>query len=84
MAGKKLRWGLMSTARINERLIVPIGNSERSELVAVASRSRETVDRYADEWKIPRAHVGYDGLLRSAMPSIRDAMFGVSPNASCS
>ena len=78
MAGKKLRWGLMSTARINERLILPIGNSERSELVAVASRSKETVDRYAAEWKIPRAHVGYDGLL--ADPEV-DAVYISLPNS---
>ena len=78
MAGKKLRWGLMSTARINERLIVPIGNSGRSELVAVASRSKETVDRYADEWKIPRAHQGYDGLL--ADPEV-DAVYISLPNS---
>ena len=78
MAGKKLRWGLMSTARINERLILPIGNSERSELVAVASRSKETVDRYAAEWKIPRAHVGYDGLLAD---SEVDAVYISLPNS---
>ncbi len=78
MAGKKLRWGLMSTARINERLIVPIGTSERSELVAVASRSKETGDRYAAEWKIPRVHVGYDSLL--ADPEV-DAVYISLPNS---
>ena len=78
MAGKRLRWGLMSTARINERLIEPIGNSERSELVAVASRSKETVDRYAAEWKIPRAHVGYEQLL--ADPEV-DAVYISLPNS---
>ena len=78
MAGKKLRWGLMSTARINERLIVPIGNSGRSELVAVASRGKETGDRYATEWKIPRAHVGYDDLL--ADPEV-DAVYISLPNS---
>ncbi len=78
MAGKKLRWGLMSTARINERLIVPMGASERSELVAVASRSKQTGDRYAEEWKIPRAHVGYDSLL--ADPEV-DAVYISLPNS---
>ena len=78
MAGKKLRWGLMSTARINDRLIVPIGTSERSELVAVASRSKETGDRYAAEWKIPRVHVGYDSLL--ADPEV-DAVYISLPNS---
>ena len=78
MAGKKLRWGLMSTARINERLIVPMGTSERSELVAVASRSKDTGDRYAAEWKIPRAHVGYDSLL--ADPEV-DAVYISLPNS---
>ena len=38
MSKGQVRWGLLSTARINERLIPPLRRAERSKLLAVASR----------------------------------------------
>lgn len=61
----KVRWGLLSTASINRRLIPAIRASERGELVAVASRSRAAADAYAAEWRIPQAFGTYDALLSS-------------------
>jgi predicted dehydrogenase len=58
-----LRWGILSTARINRALIEPIRISPRNELLAVASRSRAKVEDYAEEWDIPRAYGSYDSLL---------------------
>jgi predicted dehydrogenase len=58
-----LNWGLLSTARINDRLIPAIRAAERAELVAVASRSRTRAADYAAEWDIPRAHGSYQTLL---------------------
>jgi predicted dehydrogenase len=58
-----MRWGLVSTARINERLIPCIRNSKRSELAAVASRSEERARQYAQEWGIPKAYGSYEALL---------------------
>jgi predicted dehydrogenase len=54
-----LRWGLLSTARINRRLIPAICAAERAELVAVASRRQERAEAYAAEWDIPRVHGSY-------------------------
>ena len=48
-----VRWGLLSTANINRRLIPAIRASKRGELVAVASRSKSQADSYAKEWEIP-------------------------------
>ena len=59
----KLRWGLLSTARINRAVIPPIRSSKRSDLVAVASRSQASADAYAKEWDIPRAFGSYEALL---------------------
>ncbi|MBI3361564.1 MAG: Gfo/Idh/MocA family oxidoreductase [Chloroflexi bacterium] len=78
MADKKLRWGLLSTARINRAVIPPIRASARNELLAVASRTRETGKAYAREWGIPRLHVGYEALL--ADPEI-DAIYISLPNS---
>lgn len=77
MHTRRVRWGLLSTARINERLIPVLRASERSEVLAVASRSQETARRYADQWDIPRAHGTYEDLL--ADPDL-DAVYIPLPN----
>src|SRR5512139_4025371 len=60
---KKLRWGLLSTARINRAVIPPIRSSLRSELKAVASRDVVKAKEYAREWHIPHAYGSYEELL---------------------
>ena len=74
---KKLRWGLLSTARINRAVIPPIRGSVRSELHAVASRDRVKAQEYAAEWHIPHAYGTYEELL--ADESI-DAIYNPLPN----
>ena len=63
MNSKSLNWGLLSTARINSELIPPLRTSKRNQLLAVASRSQESANNYASEWKIPRAYSSYEDLL---------------------
>ena len=77
MGTKILNWGLLSTARINRALITPLQASRRNRLLAVASRTQESADRYAREWKIPRAHGSYEALL--ADPEI-DVIYISLPN----
>jgi predicted dehydrogenase len=60
---QKLRWGLLSTARINRAVIPPIRGSVRSELKAVASRDIVKAKEYAKEWHIPHAVGTYEELL---------------------
>ncbi|HEY2073520.1 MAG TPA: Gfo/Idh/MocA family oxidoreductase [Gaiellaceae bacterium] len=61
--GDPVRWGLLSTARINAAVIPGIVESPESELVAVASRTEERAAEYAREWEIPHAHGSYEALL---------------------
>ena len=77
MANKVLHWGLLSTARINRALITPLRASKRNQLLAVASRTQESADSYAREWKISRAHGSYEALL--ADPEI-DVIYISLPN----
>ena len=63
MPAKKLRWGLLSTARINRAVIPPIRASARGELAAVASRDPAKADDYANEWNIPQTYGSYEALL---------------------
>ncbi len=75
---KKLRWGLLSTARITKAVIPPIKALERHELSAVASRSKESAEAFAAKWDIPRTFDSYDALL--ADPDI-DVVYIPLPNA---
>jgi predicted dehydrogenase len=49
----KIRWGILSTARITDALISPIKQAKRSELAAVASRNLEKASAFAQENGIP-------------------------------
>lgn len=73
-----LKWGLLSTANINRRLIPAIRAARRAELVAVASRDLARAEAYAARWEIPRAHGSYEALL--ADPEI-DAVYISLPNS---
>jgi xylose dehydrogenase (NAD/NADP) len=66
----KVRWGLLSTAHINRRLIPAIRASKRGELVAVASRSLSKAEKYAANWNIPVAFGSYQDMLDSGQIDI--------------
>jgi predicted dehydrogenase len=77
MTERVLRWGLLSTARINHALMAPLRSSTRNRLVAVASRTPERAEAYARKWNIPRAFGSYEAML--ADPDI-DVIFNPLPN----
>lgn len=62
---KTIRWGLLSTANINRRLIPAIRASKRGQLVAVASRDMQKSQAYAAQWEIPTAFGSYEAMLAS-------------------
>lgn len=77
MAKRILNWGLLSTANINSAVMPAIQVSKRNHLLAVGSRTQESADHYASQWKIPRAHGSYEALL--ADPEI-DVIYNSLPN----
>jgi len=58
-----VKWGIVSTADINRKVIPGAHASEKVDLVAVASRDQARADAYAREWEIPRAYGSYEALL---------------------
>jgi predicted dehydrogenase len=72
-----LRWGLLSTARINNALIPAIRLSQRSTLAAVASRSIDKARQYAAEHSISHAFGSYEEMLAS---DAVDAVYISLPN----
>jgi xylose dehydrogenase (NAD/NADP) len=72
-----VRWGIISTADINRRLIPGAHASPKVDLMAVASRDKSRAEDYAREWQIERAYGSYDELL--ADPDI-EAVYVSLPN----
>ncbi|MEA2220805.1 MAG: D-xylose 1-dehydrogenase D-xylono,5-lactone-forming [Solirubrobacteraceae bacterium] len=73
-----MRWGLLSTARIDSQLIAGARQTAAAEVVAVASRSMEAAQAFARLHGIPRAHGSYEALL--ADPAV-EAVYVPLPNA---
>src|SRR4051812_47074871 len=72
-----VRWGILSTARINSRLVPALHASSLTQLCAVASRDEARAKAYAEEHGIPRAHGSYEALI--ADPDV-DAIYISTPN----
>jgi xylose dehydrogenase (NAD/NADP) len=72
-----VRWGILSTADINRKVIPGLRRSEKAELIAVASRDPAPAEAYAREWEIDRAYGSYDELL--ADPDV-EAIYNPLPN----
>jgi D-xylose 1-dehydrogenase (NADP+, D-xylono-1,5-lactone-forming) len=58
-----VRWGLLSTARINEAILDGARQSERTNVVAIASRDQSRAEQYAQEHGLERAYGSYEALL---------------------
>jgi predicted dehydrogenase len=58
-----VKWGIVSTADINRKVIPGAHASPKVDLVGVASRDRARAEAYAREWEIPRAYGSYEEML---------------------
>lgn len=75
---KKIRWGILSTAKIGRTHVIPaLQTSAINEVVAIASRDYAHASITANRLNIPRAYGTYDALL--ADPNI-DAIYNPLPN----
>src|SRR5262245_6575136 len=74
---KKIRWGILGVAKINDRLLPAFAKAANAELVGIASRSLERAEDAAKAAGIPRAFGSYEALL--ADPEI-DAIYNPLPN----
>lgn len=74
----KIRWGVISTARIGEGQVIPaIQQSRNSVVLAVGSRDLEKGKAFAERCGIPKVHGSYEDLI--ADPEI-DAIYNPLPN----
>jgi D-xylose 1-dehydrogenase (NADP+, D-xylono-1,5-lactone-forming) len=75
---RPVRWGVLSTALITEKVLAGARQSEEVDVVAVGSRDAATARAFADRHGIPRAHGSYDDLL--ADPDV-EAVYVPLPNS---
>jgi len=73
-----VRWGFLSTANINDKLLAGAAESDRVDVIAVASRDAARAAAYARERGIERAYGSYEELL--ADPDV-EAVYISLPNA---
>lgn len=78
MSNRKIRWGIIGTARIAERLVQGIKASQNGTLLAIASRTEEKAKAFARQHSIPRAYGSYEALLKD--PEI-EAVYNPLPNS---
>ena len=75
---KKVRWGVLSTAKIGWEKVIPAMQAGKfSEIMAIASRSKEQAQAVAERLNIPAAYGSYEELLND--PEI-DAIYIPLPN----
>lgn len=74
----RVRWGILSTARIAREKVIPaMLKAENVEVVSIASRHEAAAHAAATALRIPRAHGSYEALLNDAEV---DAVYVPVPN----
>ncbi len=75
---RKIRWGILSTAKIGVEKVIPaMRRGDRTEVVAIASRSLDKAQAAASKLAIGKAFGSYEELL--ADPDV-DAIYNPLPN----
>lgn len=75
--GKKVRWGILGVAKINERILPSFARSKHAKVVALASRDKAKAKAAADATGIPIACGSYEELVRH--PEV-DVVYNPLPN----
>jgi D-xylose 1-dehydrogenase (NADP+, D-xylono-1,5-lactone-forming) len=73
-----IKWGVLSTANIGRKRVIPaIQKLRNGDVVAVASRSIESAQAFADENGIPQAYGSYEALFDAGV----DVIYNPLPNS---
>jgi predicted dehydrogenase len=77
MSDGVVRWGVLSTANINRKVVPATQAADRCVVVAIGSRDRTRAEAAASEFEIARAYGSYEEVL--ADPEV-DAIYNPLPN----
>ena len=73
----KTRWGIISTGYIAERFVQSLAHVGNCEVAAVASRTQERAQVFADKYQLRKAYGSYEQLAQD--PDI-DVIYVATPN----
>jgi len=73
-----IRWGILGAGNIAGAFAHAVASRTRSPLLAVGSRNRDRVERFATAHGIPTTHVGYRDLVED--PQV-DAVYVATPHS---
>lgn len=73
----KIRWGILSTGSIAQKMADTLNHCVDAELVAVGSRNKDTAKEFADQNNIPKRHASYEALV--ADPDV-DVIYVATPH----
>ncbi len=75
---KKIKWGILSTANIGQKHVIPaLQQCENAAVIAIASRSLTKAQEVGKKLNIPKAYGSYEDLL--ADPEV-EAIYNPLPN----
>ncbi|MGH7758419.1 MAG: Gfo/Idh/MocA family protein, partial [Candidatus Dormibacteria bacterium] len=77
MSRDRLRWGILGTAAISRKALIPAIRGAGGEVVAVASREGRRAQEFAASCAVPLWFEGYEGLLAADL----DAVYIPLPNS---
>jgi predicted dehydrogenase len=77
MANQKTKWGILGTGWIASQFARDLAYAADGELVAVGSRTKESANKFAEEFAVPRAWGSYEEL---ANDSGVDAIYVATPH----
>jgi len=59
-----IRWGILATGSVARDFAEGLPYAPGAELLAVGSRTRESAERFGDEYGVPRRYASYDALVQ--------------------
>ena len=74
---KKIRWGILGLGKIAHKFVQDLLTIEDAELYAVASRTQEKADEFADKYSATKAYASYEDLAND--PNV-DAVYIATPH----
>lgn len=75
---RTVRWGILGTGQVAGQFALGLGLLPDARLQAVGSRMRRSAEQFARNFDVPRAHAGYDELVRD--PDV-DVIYVATPNS---
>jgi predicted dehydrogenase/aryl-alcohol dehydrogenase-like predicted oxidoreductase len=77
MSQTKLRWGILGTGTIAHAFAEGLRQTQSGTLVAIGSRTRESAEKFGEEFALDRRHGSYDALLADEQV---DALYIATPH----